>query len=136
MVMILTYDGMKAVANATLFGIPFSIAYGLFKNDWTPSHNSTIAAVEPSDFPDYSGPLTVSYWNAPTLIGDRQVVTAPALLWSRGAGIDYQKVFGYYVIDVLGVLLWGELFVDGPIEVSDPGTVISVAPQFAVGSLY
>lgn len=136
MSMVVTEYGMQVVFDAAFRGVPFSVFYGLFMNDWHPVVTSVIADVQPCNFSGYSGLLPIMSWGAPFVLGDHVVSNAADLVWTRGVGTQDGWVLGYYAVDAVGKLLWGEQGPDPSVLMSAVGQPFRVIPGFRVSSHY
>lgn len=136
MQLVMMKDGMIALLNAALRGIPFHAFYGLFQNDWTPTPDSVIGQVQPCDFSGYAGLISVGLWLAPTIVGQVAVTESTPRTWTRGVGPNSNWVSGYYVVDSSGVLLWGERDPGPPAAMIVPGDIYQVTPAFSQSSRF
>lgn len=121
------------VVLATFVGTRF---IGLFQNDWTMRHESVIGEVQVANFSGYAGLKPVTAWAAPTLVRGQYQSQAAPLTWTRGAGVNNNWIFGYYVVDAGGVLRWAERDPNGPVAIVNVGNAYTVTPRFSLGSRY
>lgn len=133
--------GLKLVDGAKLDFLSALAAYwtgrlsaGLFAHDWVPADMDTITAVVPATFSGYAGLLPITGWGAPTLSSSRAVAQADALTWTHNGGPVGNWIFGLYVVDSLGGLVWAERRPDGPRALNLGGTTYSATPGFSLGS--
>lgn len=108
----------------------------LYVNDLTPQVGVTL----PGDFLEASFDGYTQYpldsWGAPTSVYPHAVSEHPLLLWAcTGSGGGAQTVYGYWVTDGTGLLLWAERF-DTPVFMNDIPDYIYFRPIFRYQSLY
>lgn len=105
----------------------------LYKNDYTPNNGTTVSNfVEPND--SYYEAITVnnSVWEITA--GDISPATpTSAINQDEESPIDfifneYEKVYGYFVTNSNGDLLWAERF-DAPIDLGQDGGTITIVPR-------
>jgi hypothetical protein len=103
---------------------------GLFKAMHTPADLDTLAtyvAIE-ADFPGYAR-QAIANWQLPVTDGTGRASTiADAVTFTRGVGGLPQSIFGYFVVDAGGILLWAELDPNAPVPINNPGNTYSVLP--------
>jgi len=136
MSLILTTYGAAQILRAALRNIPFTIRYGLFQNEWTPTAYSTLTSVSPAVFSGYAGLLPVNLWSDPTIVGAYGTSSNPPLVWTRGPGLQSAYIFGYYAVDSVPELLWAERLDEYPALLAVPGDQYAVTPSFTETSRY
>ena len=130
---VLTDAGVQYVASlvppvwAGLFKV------GLFSNDVDPGHGTTIGTLVPASFSGYNGLRTLSYWTGPTWDGTRATLTGPPVEWTYDGGGITGRVYGYYVVNLSGVLCWAKRR-DPPAWLTIAGQTYRVTPQWTVRS--
>jgi len=122
---------MQEWLRAGLIGPKLVTRYGLLQNDYHPTPLKTMADIQPADFSGYVGLQEVTTWNSPTITGEvAQIILLP-ISWYRGAGAVSNWIFGYYVVDSAGELLWSERVGDWPGAMLRTGDRYSVIPSFS-----
>lgn len=109
---------------------------GLFQNDLEPIRTTSIAQVQPANFSGYAGLMLITGWTPATLLADRAVSAAAALSWTHDGGPNTNWIFGYYVVDLSGVLRWIERRPGAAVAMLESGNVYQVTPQFSLGSRF
>lgn len=103
----------------------------LFTNDLTPSAANTVTSyVEMSGLGYAAKPLSGEGWTANTLSGEA-VGSHAQQTWTFGNGTPI-AVYGYYVTDSSGELLWAERFNAAPKTVQYAGDQISITPRLTL----
>jgi len=109
---------------------------GAFKNALEPDRPITIADIEPADFTGYAGLQLVQNWTAAVLIGDHATTQADTITWTMTGLAVTNWIFGFYVVNTGGVLLWAQRAANAPIGMVNTGNVARFSPQFSLGSKF
>lgn len=109
---------------------------GLYENDITPSRALTISSVVPATFAGYVGLRSLGGWKPPTIDGDWAVTRASPVEWTYNGGSPAGRVYGYYVVDGDGELVWLEPRAEGPLWLVNAGAICSVHAAINLGSLF
>lgn len=105
----------------------------LFKNDFTPGPATVIGDFTQADFSGYGAAATANPVTAAALdASNRAVVTWDPVTWTKN-GATGNTIYGYYVVDSTGSLLWAERF-DGSIPMTVDGAFIQITPRFTFKS--
>ena len=109
---------------------PFTLR--LFKNDYTPIATSAVGDLTEADFTDYTAKtLNRSGWSASTTItGAASITYGTAQTWTCGA--TGNTVYGAYVLDGSGNLVWAERFAEERVLVSSD--TITYTPTLTLAS--
>jgi len=102
---------------------------GLYQNNWTPAQGDDISDVTVATFSGYSGLELLQNWSSPTIIGTRASMTADAIVQSHSGGGTSNNIYGYYVVDGSGVLMYAERDPSGPRLMGASGDVYTVVPK-------
>lgn len=113
-----------------------SLRIGLFANDWWPVRASTITEIEPAWFSGNSVLHALPNWGAPFLIGDLAASEAMPRTWIHDGGPVSSWVFGYYVVNQAGALVWAERTELDGLVMYYAGQVYRVTPQYSLRSRY
>lgn len=105
---------------------------GLFQADVFPKITSTIVELLPCDFSGYVGLQTSFGWSGAVVDGTRSNTLANALTWTHDGGPITNFVYGYYIVDKKGFLMWAERFCPGPVWMDRPGRSVRVRPAFTL----
>jgi hypothetical protein len=107
---------------------------GLFKSMHTPADGDTLAtytAIE-ADFPGYARQQIQNWLAASTDGTGRALSVADVVTFTRGAGGAPQNIYGYFVVDAAGNLLWAELDPNAPVAINNPGNTYSILPTLTL----
>lgn len=100
----------------------------LFKNDVTPGHATVLADLTLADFGGYAQKnMTTPVVGAALDANGRAVITWDEVTFTRTGGPD-NTIYGYYVANNDGALLWCERF-DNPVPVTADGIFIKLTPK-------
>lgn len=113
-----------------------SLRVGLFQNDIEIDRETTIGSLQEADFSGYSGPQFITAWDAPYLDGERAILPAVPVTWTVAGGGISNWIFGFYVLDTGGNLLWAQRVGAAPRAMIYPGTTYTADPSLSVGSRY
>lgn len=104
----------------------------LFTNDQTPAAGDTDTDYDEASGFGYSDEaLTSGSWVITP--GAPSNGAYPMVVFSFTGALG--NVYGYYVVDAMGGLLWAERFTDGPYLVAHDGDDIKVVPVFTLASV-
>lgn len=109
---------------------------GLFQNDPVIDRHTTIASLDPCVFSGYDGERDVGAWTLPSIEGDRAVSRSTPVIWTYDGGPATGYVFGYYVVDEDGELLWAERRTGLPVAMVVTGQDYTVIPVLSSGTRY
>lgn len=101
---------------------------GLFQNDFQPRFTMLTSDIVDANFSGYAGLSPTFSWTAPAFNGGFAVMTAHDIVWSHNGGPTGNFVFGYYVVDGTGALVWAERFCPAPMAISRLGERIRIVP--------
>lgn len=106
---------------------------GLFRETRVFAPGDTIADYLPIEcsFPGYVR-QDITSWASATLAHENLAVTLGSLCtWTRAAGPGAEDVYGYFIVDSDGELLWAELVPTGPVTMTTAGQEFQLAPQLS-----
>ncbi len=102
----------------------------LYKNNHAPVHGDTVSAYTESDFVGYAA-VALTAWGAPYLTADfHAYIDEVVETFTAGLVVGSQSVYGYYVTDLAGVLIWAEL-APSPVTINAAGQTFAVLPRFS-----
>lgn len=133
---VVTEGGALDVLNALRTSYLPSLLIGLFANDWHPQRVSTISEVTPAWFSGNTVLHNLPGWNAAVLDGDLAVTSATQRQWIHDGGPVSSWVFGYYVVNLAGKLVWAERTEEFGTIMWFAGQTIRVTPRYALRSRY
>ncbi len=110
-------------------GTPLTLK--LFKNNYTPVAGTTLAALTEADFNGYVA-KALTNWTSPTPVASRAQTQADPVNWTKGVGGTGNSIYGYYVIDNAGNLLWAERDPNAPIDMNTDGKQYLILPRYTL----
>lgn len=132
--LVAVYDGLLADLNALTRSWKLKLWAGLFQNPDEPQRDWTIARIQPANFGGYVGLQQISSWTPAALFGDVAISQAAGMTWTMTSAAPSNWIFGYYVVDALGVLRWAEQRPGPPRAMIVVGNTYQVIPKFSLGS--
>jgi hypothetical protein len=118
-------DNFTATANLRLH---------LFQNNYTPADGDTVANYTEANFTGYSPPI-LGPWTPATIAAPRAVATCTPVLFAVGPVPTVgNQVYGYYVTDVTGSLVWAERDPGAPVPMLNNGDQYRITPGFSYRS--
>lgn len=125
--------GLDELLDKLLGAYGNTLVMHLYKNDYTPVAGSTLGSFTEADFNGYAS-QTITTWSAASTSASVCSSTATALTWTKSAGGTTNNVYGYYVEDADGELLWAERDPSAPGRLSATGDTYTVTPEFQLVS--
>jgi hypothetical protein len=107
----------------------------LYQNNHTPAEADTAAAYTEANFTGYAS-VSLTSWGAPVLTAPDQISTSAAVPFTVGTVGTGNQIYGYYVTDLAGNLLWAERDPNAPIAMNTTGAQYTVIPRFSQRSLF
>ena len=111
-----------------------TLEVGLFNTAHAPDPSDvpgTYTAIE-ATFPGYAR-QTLENWTPALLIASGFAQTeADVVTWTRGAGAGTEDIFGYFVLDASGNLLWAESPPWAPVTIDTLGQQLAFLPRFSL----
>jgi hypothetical protein len=107
----------------------------LFKNSATLSHATVLSDLTEADFSGYSAYSLAGGAVAGALDGSGRAVASYTAHTFTKSGATGNTIYGYWVEDSTGALLWCELF-DTPIPMTVDGAFIQITPKFTDASQF
>ena len=110
----------------------------LFQNDLTPDADTVLGDFVEADFTGYTSKNASALgFSAAAVVPPRALVSSGPFTWTVGNPvITGNYVFGYYVIDGFGDLLWCERPASGPAPMNLPALQLVMYLQFSDQSLF
>ena len=128
--LVVTDDGLRATLVLDVAGWEGKYRCGLFQNDYKPRISSRFSHLVPCDFSGYSGEKLTFSWSTPVMVGIYSQTFAHDLEWIAEAGGVGNFVYGYYVREPGGLLVWAERFCPAPVSINKQGLGVRVRPTF------
>lgn len=100
----------------------------LFQNNATITHSTVIGDLTPATFSGYAQVLMSGPVTSGTLDGSGRSVTQWDLITWTKSGVTGNTIYGYYVTDNAGALLWVEKFATGTWDMNTDGNVLQMYP--------
>jgi len=121
-------DQLRVSLNAT----PATLR--LFKNNYTPVDGTVVGDLTEADFSGYAA-INVTDLGSPSTVSGRAVtVSAAAKVFTHSGGATGNSIYGYYVTDAGGALLWAERDPAAPAAMSVGGSTYSVTPRLTLAT--
>lgn len=115
------------------------VTYHLYKNDVTPDADTVIGDLTEANFSGYAS-HTVTGWGytSPGIdVDSRAVVLGDEnFTATHNGGGTNNDIYGYYVTDNSGGLLWAQRLDSPPIPVDANGKFVTVVPKFTLRSQF
>jgi hypothetical protein len=108
----------------------------LFKNNFTPAHDTVAADMTEADFDGYVVKHATSWLVEGSLDSDgRAVAQAVAVVWALSATpATTNQIYGYWIGDISDNLVWAERFVGAPLPMVNNGDFVAFKPQLTLKS--
>lgn len=121
---------IRLLANGCNYGAaPFPSHVGLYVNNFTPTVNDTLASYSELSAGWYARIALVG-WSAPIYAAPFAQSTANPVVWTNTDGIGSPRtVYGYFVVDSSGALVWAERDPSAPVVILGGGGTYSVGPR-------
>lgn len=133
--LIVPNDSKKTNMQLILNGLFIGTKIRLFQNNYTPVAATVIGDLTEATFSGYAQITLAGGAVAGALDAEnRAVITWNAVTFTK-AGATGNTIYGYYIVDNGGVLLWLERF-DAPISMTTDGAFITITPKFTGKSQY
>lgn len=122
-------NGGKVRLMAALIATLNTYVLRLYKNNHTPVDTDTVADYTEANFTGYSS-IPLNAWGTAFLNGSNkgQTEMSTQFFTQTGTGTTCD-VYGYYVTDGSGNLIWAELNPDGVFHMVNTGSVYEVTPK-------
>lgn len=105
----------------------------LFQNNHTPTVGDVNADYTEATFTGYAG-VALGTWNAAFLNGSNQgEIDANPVTFTRTAGATSNTIYGAYVVDNAGDVVYAEKF-SAPISMASTGDAFTYTPRFTAVS--
>lgn len=105
----------------------------LYVNNYTPVAGSLLANFTEATFPGYAR-ASLTGWDAAVIVSDHSRQVADDCLFTLSATGGPYSVYGYFVLDGAGDLLWAERDPNAPGVLSTIGDQFRVIPQLTMVS--
>jgi len=126
--LVLNARGLQNTLDAGRKAFENKYKVGLFQNDFKPRVSMLLADLQICNFSGYPGLLVSFGWTIPDYAGGFATTTANELTWDHSGGPVGNFVYGYYVVDSAGALVWAERFCPAPMRVYRLGERVRVRP--------
>lgn len=113
-----------------------SMKAGLYVYNHDPVEGDLISdynGIHEASFPSYVR-QNITGWTPSVLSSGRALSAADLMTWTVLITSGTDIVYGYFVVDSTGNLLWAELNPLGPIPMNDGGQSLSLMPRFTQNS--
>jgi hypothetical protein len=90
----------------------------------------TLGHLVPANFSGYAGLQACFGWSVPVISGPYAISKAHELIWTHNGGPAANWIYGYYVLNLAGALMWAERFCPAPATIDKGGLSVRVQPNF------
>ena len=101
----------------------------LYQNNYSPVDGSVIGSFTEATFSGYAT-QTCASWSAAATVSGRASTSATARTFTNSTGSVGNSIYGYYVTDGSGNLMWAEADPSAPVGMNNPGDSYTVTPTF------
>lgn len=131
---VLSNDGRRwACSNLVL--LARGLRLGLFVNDLVPQPSNVLSDFTAATFDSYA-PKVFGLWGETFLnTAGNAESDYPLCSWLVGSGGGVDTVYGYYVFDAQGFVLWSERDPRNGVPMNRPGDRYLLVPRFMAGAL-
>lgn len=108
----------------------------LYQNDYTPTTTDTLANYTEATYDGYAAQVMV--WASATIPtpGSGALTTWIPLLWTPTGSITPNDIYGYYVTDAAGTLMWAERAPSPPVALNSMLTTLPITPRYGDDSAF
>lgn len=106
----------------------------LYANNYTPVAATVLGDFSEATFPGYASANNDPY-GAAAMVGPVAQIDATEAVFTRGVGVGSEDIYGYWVEDGAGNLLYAERFAGGPYTIANVGDLIGVTVHYQLGQL-
>jgi len=106
----------------------------LFQNNYVPVHTSALGNFTEADFDGYAR-ITLTTWPAAALDANNKASSALGFqTFTKTGAVTANTIYGVFVLDGFGNLIYAERFATAPFTLSVPGQLLLYKPVFTVTS--
>lgn len=105
----------------------------LFQNNITPAAGDAVGTYTEATFAGYAS-SNCTGWTASTMASSTATTTADQKTFTRSSTGTVQNIYGYYVLDAGGNLLFAERDAAAPIPITNLGDSYLVTPKWTLKS--
>lgn len=106
----------------------------LFKNDKVPANGDDVSDYTEADFSGYAEQDITSGWANPITLNDKATLIGSTAVFTHNGGPTGNSIYGYYIVDGNGDLLFAERNPAAPTTIDQLGETYAVAPLFTFSS--
>lgn len=100
----------------------------LFQNDHDPDRADTVGSYVEATFSGYPGPVPITDWTSPAVSAHVSSMKADLVNYTHSGGPLGNYIFGYYVTNAAGALMWAERRPGAGLPMFQAGEVYQVTP--------
>lgn len=105
----------------------------LFQNNYTPVDGTELTDLTEADFDGYS-PIVLTGWTAAATVGGKAQSEALEVEFEHDGGATGNTVYGYWVEDQAGFLLWVERDPNGPVTMDNASHRYRITPKLTLAT--
>lgn len=125
--------GISRMLDKMLTAYGSTLVIKLFKSNTTPAAGDTAGTYTEATFPGYAS-QSVGTFGASTVASSTATATAAQNTFTRSSTGTTENIYGYYVLDSGGNLLWAERDPAAPIAMTNSGDSYLITPKFTYKS--
>lgn len=126
--LVLNRRGLRNTLDAARRRFEGKYRAGLFQNNYKPKISSELVNLTPCNFSGYMGEQITGGWSIPVSAGLYAITQAIDVLWEHDGGSIGNFVYGYYIVDDDGDLVWAERFCPDPLVAHRLGETVRIRP--------
>lgn len=130
MALSMTQTGFQFLGNLlTNNETPEDLELHLYKNDLAPDSASVLGDFTEAEFSGYSSTvLTAANWGI-TAASTTVFLYSEAIIFEADASVTDEDIYGYYVTNTTGDVMWAERFANPPNVINNNGDIINITPR-------
>jgi hypothetical protein len=125
--------GLQKLTDKLMTAYGNTMVLKLFKNNITPASGDVAGTYTEADFAGYAA-SNCTGWTASTMASNTATTTADQKTFTRSSTGAVQNIYGYYVLDAGGNLLFAERDSAAPIPLTNLGDSYLVTPKWTLKS--
>lgn len=133
MSLVLCNGGSAALLTQLVAWLNANAVLRLFQNNKVPAATDVAADYTEATFTGYAAQPIITF-AAPVLTAPREITSAAPMLFTAGVIGTGNSIYGYYVTDLAGNLLWAERDTNAPILMTTTGDQYTIIPRFSLRS--
>ena len=125
--------GLNKMLDKLLTAYGTTLVLHLFKSNTTPAAGDTLSTYTEATFPGYAS-QNVTGWTGATVASSTATSTADQKTFTRSTSGTAENIYGYYITDAGGNLLYAERDPAAPIGLTNSGDAYLITPKLTYKS--